>query len=107
VCIWDLDSQKLYDLFRNDSPKNLDEIELASDGNILDMCYCQTSNKFAYASSDTICYIRQFSIHGSEMILLNTLVGHTSEVNCIRWNPLNNTWVSGGEDSTLRIWVCY
>jgi hypothetical protein len=72
VAIWDLDRLRLFDLFRNAST-NFEEVELASDGNILDMCYCEKHNYFGYASTDSMCYIRKFSIRGSEMTLVNTL----------------------------------
>ena len=72
MAIWDLDRLRLFDLFRNAST-NFEEVELASDGNILDMCYCEKHNYFGYASTDSMCYIRKFSIRGSEMTLVNTL----------------------------------
>ena len=105
ICIWDLEKLRLFDLFRNKNVNELEEVELASDGNILDMCYNEKSNLFAYASTDSVCYIRKFSTHGSEMMLVDTLQGHVSEVNCIRWNPSNCQWVTGGEDGSVRIWV--
>ena len=86
ICIWELESIRLYDIFRNKNAQNFDEIELASDGYILDMCYSPKLNQFAYACSDTMCYIRNFSKHGPEMKLNNTLQGHLSEVNCIKWH---------------------
>lgn len=113
ICIWDLNKLKLFDKFRNYSKlqslsnNNIESIELASDGNILDMCYCEKNNHFAYSSTDTMCYIRKFSTCGSEMQLVNVLQGHTSEVNCIRWSKLNLIWITGGEDSTIRIWSEY
>lgn len=105
VCIWDLDKLRLFDLFRNKNVNNFEEVELASDGNILDMCYCPKMNCFAYASTDSMCYVRKFAIYGSEMVLLNTLQGHFSEVNCIKWIENKLLWVTGGEDGTVRIWV--
>ncbi len=104
IAIWDLDRLRLFDLFRNAST-DFDQVELASDGNILDMCYCETHNYFGYASTDSMCYIRKFSTRGSEMTLVNTLQGHLSEVNCIKWHPGKCVWITGGEDTTIRIWV--
>jgi hypothetical protein len=49
------------------------------------MCYSPKLHQFAYACSDTLCYIRKFSKHGTEMKLVNTLQGNLSEVNCIKW----------------------
>lgn len=105
VCIWDLDKLRLFDLFRNKNVNNFEEVELASDGNILDMCYCPKMNYFAYASTDSMCYVRKFATYGSEMVLVNTLQGHFSEVNCIKWIENKALWVTGGEDGTVRIWV--
>lgn len=118
VCIWDLgyhpsngtwdnDRLRLFDLFRNKHVKNLDEVELASEGNILDMCYCEKYDWFAYACTDAVCYVRRFATCGSEMILVNTLHGHLSDVNCIRWMETKEVWVTGGEDNTIRIWVSF
>ena len=104
ICIWDLERLRLFDLFRNSSTK-FEEIELASDGNILDMCYCAKDNLFGYASTDSMCYIRKFSQRGSDMVLVNTLQGHQSEVNCIKWFEKRSRWITGGEDTTVRIWV--
>jgi WD40 repeat protein len=75
ICIWDLDKLRLYDLFRNKNVNSYEEVELASDGNILDMCYCEKYNLFAYASTDSMVYVRKFSTYGSEMTLVNTLQG--------------------------------
>jgi WD40 repeat protein len=108
ICIWSLNDNniRLFDIFRNKNAQNFDEVELASDGNILDMCYATSLNQFAYACSDSMCYIRKFSKHGTEMKLVNTLLGHLSDVNCIKWIEHRNCWITGGQDSTIRIWVC-
>lgn len=106
ICIWDLRRLRLFDIFRNSSSK-FDEIELASDGNILDMCYCPNTNVFGYATSDSMCYIRKFSTKGSEMVLVDTLQGHQSEVSCILWFDKKSRWITGGEDTTIRIWVFF
>ena len=105
ICIWDLEKLRLFDLFRNKNSHNFEEAEVASDGNILDMCYNEKRDMFAYASTDMVCYVRKFSIHGSEMTLVGTLKGHVSEVNCIRWNPGKCHWITGGEDGSVRVWV--
>ena len=93
------------DIFKNKLANSLDESEYASDGHILDICYCPKHNLFAYASSDSMVYIRKFAMHGSEMTLVYTLQGHLSDVNCVRWHPVKENWVTGGEDGTVRIWV--
>lgn len=114
VCIWDLgyqngvwdnDRLRLYDLFRNKHVKNLDDVELAAEGNILDMCFCEKYDWYAYACTDSVCYVRRFSTCGSEMVLVNTLHGHLSDVNCIKWMETKEVWVTGGEDNTIRVWV--
>ena len=66
--------------------------------------YC-CRNEFAHASSDKMVYIRRFSVKGVEMVLLNTLQGHFGEVMCVRWNHITECWVTGSEDSTVRIWA--
>ena len=33
------------------------------------------------------------------------LKGHLSEVNCIKWYSPKSLWITGGEDTTIRIWV--
>ena len=106
ICIWDLERLRLFDVFRNSST-NFEEVELASDGNILDMDYNSKTNTFGYASTDSMCYIRKFSTRGSEMVLVNTLQGHQSEVNCIKWYSKKCLWITGGEDTTVRLWVSF
>ena len=61
--------------------------------------------ELAYASSDKMVYIRKFLPTGTAMVLLNTLQGHFAEVTCIEWNAIKETWVTGSEDATVRIWV--
>ena len=105
VVIWDLVNLRIFDLFRNKHVRNFDEVELASEGSILDMCYCEKYDWFAYASTDSHCYVRRFSTCGSEMVLVNSLQGHRSDVNCVRWLDGRDIWVTGGEDNSIRIWV--
>lgn len=105
VIIWDMEQLKLYGLFRNTNVNNFDEVELASDGNILDMCYCDKYNLFAYASTDSYCYIRRFANQGANMTLVSILRGHMGDVNCIKWLDTKDVWITGGEDATIRIWV--
>ena len=101
-----MNQTRLCSVFQNKGGStSFEEVELASDGNILDMCYCEKFNYFAYASTDKMCYIRKFDESGTNMTLVNTLQGHLNDVNCIRWNPVTDHWITGGEDCTLRIWV--
>ena len=67
-------------LFRLKDPDVVPPEELACDGYIRDMCYCAERNELAYASSDTLVYIRQFHHSGNGMHLVGTLAGHTAEV---------------------------
>ena len=92
--------------------------ELACDGFIRDVCYAAELDQFAYASSDGLAYIRQFSLDGGEMALLGTLAGHDAEVVkvggavCaaaltavqVLWNAVTRVWVTGSADRTARVW---
>ena len=46
------------------------------------LLFCR--NEFAYASSDKLVYIRQFSDRGAEMTLSAVLQGHEAEVTQVR-----------------------
>ncbi|KAK3098170.1 hypothetical protein FSP39_016842 [Pinctada imbricata] len=106
ICIWNLENGVMEGIFRNTAPgAPLESQELACDGVIMDMDYSPKHNEFAYASSDKMVYIRKFSTNGAKMTLVNTLQGHEGEITSVRWNPHNDgTWVTGSEDSTIRIW---
>lgn len=107
ICIWDLENGRLEDTFRNTNRNGLgknESLELACDGVITDIDYNPSSKEFAYSSSDKMVYIRKFSITGSKMTLVNTLQGHEADVTCVKWNAITNKWVTGSEDSTIRIW---
>ncbi|XP_071959328.1 uncharacterized protein [Antedon mediterranea] len=104
ICIWDLEKASLHDTFRNTSPNNSNDEELACDGIVIDMTYCPKRNEFAYASSDKMVYIRKFSEVGSDMTLCNTLQGHDAEITQVRWNKVTDKWITGSEDGTIRIW---
>lgn len=106
ICLWDLEAGDLVDTFRNTGTTNLENIELACDGVIMDMDFSPKYNEFAYASSDKMVYIRKFNTNGAKMTLVNTLQGHEGEITCVRWNPHGKgSWVTGSEDSTIRIWA--
>ncbi|CAK8695799.1 unnamed protein product [Clavelina lepadiformis] len=113
ILIWCLETGKLQDRFRNTAlPRHNDVIdeeeeekeELACDGVIIDLEYCRKRNEFAYASSDGMVYIREFSPNGSEMRMCNTLQGHELEITSVRWNHVYDKWITGSEDGTIRIW---
>ena len=64
-------------------------------------------NEIAYVSSDLVIYIRKFSLDGSEMHLCGAMEGHQRDVTALKWNDLYEKWISGSEDQTIRIWVCF
>lgn len=53
LCIWDLSTLKLHDIFRNSSAVGKEE--LAADGIILSIDYSPELNQFGYTSSDKVC----------------------------------------------------
>jgi WD40 repeat protein len=106
LCIWDLEEGVLLDVFHNKSTQNIEAVELACDGVIFDIAFCPGRNEIAYATSDHVVYLRQFSTNGSQMVLLNTLQGHYGDVTCVKWNPVKSVWVTGSEDATIRVWSC-
>jgi WD40 repeat protein len=64
ICLWDLDHLLLYDIYRDKSAKSFDQVELAALSSILDVCYCDTHDLFAYSTAESTCYIRKFSSFG-------------------------------------------
>ncbi|OAJ36383.1 hypothetical protein BDEG_20563 [Batrachochytrium dendrobatidis JEL423] len=107
ICIWDLQSAKLHDVFRNSQYQSINSAreELAADGIILSLDYSHEKNTIGYASSDKLAYIRKFSPNGSEMTLVCVLQGHEAEVTQIKWHRKEKQWITGSEDRTLRIWT--
>lgn len=104
IILWDLEKSCFHDTFRNTDPSAFESDELASDGIIMDLAYSPERNEFAYASSDKLVYIRQFSDRGAEMTLSAVLQGHEAEVTQVRWNAVLTRWITGSEDGTIRIW---
>ncbi|KAL9965739.1 hypothetical protein ACROYT_G029581 [Oculina patagonica] len=104
IFLWDLEASCFHDTFRNTDPSALESDELASDGIIMDLTYSPERNEFAYASSDKLVYIRQFSDRGAEMTLSAVLQGHEAEVTQVRWNAVLTKWITGSEDGTIRVW---
>jgi WD40 repeat protein len=105
ICIFDLKNEKLKSIFY--SKESHHRGELAADGIILDLDYCPERNEIAYASADKQAYIRSFSTKGDEMNLKAVLQGHEAEVTCIKWHAKEKLWITGSEDRTLRLWVCF
>ncbi|XP_063713940.1 uncharacterized protein LOC134841831 [Symsagittifera roscoffensis] len=111
ILIWNLDSQRYADscqmgpVIESKDPKEVKAaMEVAADGAILDMVYSPERNEFAYGCADRLVYVRKFSPSGSEMFLVNTLLGHLGEVNCVGWISDLDSWVSAADDSTMRVW---
>ncbi|XP_015205144.2 uncharacterized protein [Lepisosteus oculatus] len=105
LCVWDLKKGVLQDTFSNADLENWHEFkEVACDGAILDLAYSPKRNEFAYSSSDGLIYLRQFSPVGREMKLINVMRGHESDVTAVIWHHSRSQWISGSEDSTIRIW---
>ncbi|XP_020913413.1 U5 small nuclear ribonucleoprotein 40 kDa protein [Exaiptasia diaphana] len=105
ILLWDLERARFHDAFRNTDSKSHENEELASDGIIMDLTYSVERNEFAYASSDKLVYIRQFSDKGDEMTLSAVLQGHEAEVTQVKWSSVCSKWVTGSEDGTIRVWT--
>ncbi|CAH0517479.1 unnamed protein product [Peronospora belbahrii] len=59
-----------------------------------------TENKFVAGGSDT--WVRVFDSESGE--LLETHKGHHGPVRCLRYSPSGNSFATGSEDGTIRIW---
>ncbi|CAI5740343.1 unnamed protein product [Hyaloperonospora brassicae] len=59
-----------------------------------------TENKFVAGGSDT--WVRVFDFESGE--LLETLKGHHGPVRCLRYSPSGDSFATGSEDGTIRIW---
>ncbi|XP_031573939.1 ribosome biogenesis protein WDR12 homolog, partial [Actinia tenebrosa] len=92
ILLWDLEKARLHDVFRKAELKSTESEELASDGIIMDLTYSVERNEFAYASSDKLVYIRQFSNKGNEMLLSAILQGHEAEVTQVKWSSISSKW---------------
>uniref|UniRef100_A0A7M5UDS4 Uncharacterized protein n=1 Tax=Clytia hemisphaerica TaxID=252671 RepID=A0A7M5UDS4_9CNID len=104
IFIWNLDTLCLHDVFRHPDSKGNHDNEMAADGIIVDLVYCQERDEFAYCSADKLVYIRAFSEDGSQMKLKAVLQGHEAEVTQVRWNSIHQKWVTGSDDCTIRVW---
>jgi WD40 repeat protein len=58
ICIWDLNTLKLHDIFKNNTASATKE-ELAADGIILSLDYSPERNEFGYTSSDKVKIINK------------------------------------------------
>ncbi|CAH0489008.1 unnamed protein product [Peronospora farinosa] len=59
-----------------------------------------TENKFVAGGSDT--WVRVFDFESGQ--LLETHKGHHGPVRCLRYSPSGNSFATGSEDGTIRIW---
>ncbi|ETL84191.1 hypothetical protein L917_15952 [Phytophthora nicotianae] len=59
-----------------------------------------TENKFVAGGSDT--WVRVFDFKTGE--LLETRKGHHGPVRCLRYSPSGDSFATGSEDGTIRIW---
>uniref|UniRef100_A0AAV1TYJ2 Serine-threonine kinase receptor-associated protein n=1 Tax=Peronospora matthiolae TaxID=2874970 RepID=A0AAV1TYJ2_9STRA len=59
-----------------------------------------SENKFVAGGSDT--WVRVFDFKSGE--LLETHKGHHGPVRCLRYSPLGDSFATGSEDGTIRIW---
>ncbi|XP_062979423.1 uncharacterized protein LOC134396781 [Elgaria multicarinata webbii] len=68
------------------------------------MAYCQQRRKFAFSSSTGGVFICAFNPHCADLVLLAELSGHQATVVALVWHPLEDMWVSGAEDGSIRLW---
>lgn len=59
-----------------------------------------TESKFIAGGSDT--WVRVFEYQTGEMIECHK--GHHGPIRCLRYAPLGDTFATGSEDGTIRIW---
>ncbi|CAB4018379.1 U5 small nuclear ribonucleo 40 kDa [Paramuricea clavata] len=106
ILIWDLEKLCLHDVFHNTADLNgsTSYPELPADGIIMDLTYSPERDEFAYAASDKLVYIRQFSDKCSNMKLTGILQGHEADVTQVKWNGVLSKWVTGSDDGSIRIW---
>ncbi|XP_053155947.1 uncharacterized protein LOC128346552 [Hemicordylus capensis] len=95
LCLWDLQNHSLQNAFPS-LP--------GDDGPILDMAYSPKRREFAFSSSTGSIFICAFNPHCADLVLLAELCGHKAAVVALVWHPLEDKWVSGDEDGSIRLW---
>ena len=83
LCVWNLETGKLVEIFKNSDGFSVGQEELAADGIITDMAFSPERNEFAYSSADKLVYIRNFSTSSQDMKLKAALHGHKGEVSMV------------------------
>jgi serine-threonine kinase receptor-associated protein len=61
-----------------------------------------TMNRFIAGGSDT--WVRVFSWEGGKGNMLECHKGHHGPVRCLRYSPNGQSFATGSEDGTIRIW---
>nr|XP_020645979.1 vegetative incompatibility protein HET-E-1-like isoform X2 [Pogona vitticeps] len=87
LCLWDLQNHSLQNAF-----SSLPDCY----GPILDMAYSPKSTGGVF-----ICAFNPLS---ADLVLLAELCGHRATVVALAWHPLEDRWVSGAEDGSIRLW---
>ncbi|KAJ7316603.1 hypothetical protein JRQ81_002765 [Phrynocephalus forsythii] len=95
LCLWDLQSHSLQNDFSSLLPYY---------GPILDIAYSSKRRKFAFSSSTGGIYICAFNPLSANLVILAELCGHRATVVALAWHPLEDRWVSGDEDGSIRLW---
>ncbi|KAJ6667812.1 hypothetical protein lerEdw1_016133 [Lerista edwardsae] len=87
LCLWNLQNNSLQNTFSSLPGNN---------GPILDIAYSPKS-----AGRVFVC---AFNPHCADLVLLAELCGHKAAVIALVWHPLEDKWVSGAEDGSIRLW---
>ncbi|XP_032996374.1 vegetative incompatibility protein HET-E-1-like [Lacerta agilis] len=95
LCLWDLHNHSLQNAFSSLPGDN---------GPILDLAYSPKRREFAFSSSTGRVFICAFNPHCADLVLLAELCGHKAAVVALVWHPLEDKWVSGAEDGSIRLW---
>nr|XP_056703346.1 uncharacterized protein LOC130475560 [Euleptes europaea] len=94
LCLWDLQNRSLQNELSSVPGNN---------GPILDMAYSPKRREFALSSSTGRIFICAFNPHCANLVLLAEL-GHQASVVALVWHSLEDKWVSGSEDGSIRLW---
>lgn len=70
---------------------------------ILSIDYNSSNSTFAYAAGRSI-HLWKWSSNYKDIRYLTVMNGHLSEVTSIKWHPVADRWISGGDDGQIRTW---